>query len=209
MVDRLIVRGHTVINENDVQRPLDIDMGKALPSVRGGSLGSTGDYAETRGVLKQTEIVFDGHTLTVTDSGANGGHASRTLFTCPVGNTLILGAYAELTLTEATANIGDTASIVAAIGTTATATDNATLTTTEANIVASTAFTLVSSTKTAEMISTDSELPATFDGTSTAIAPKLNVAIPAGDISADGDLTIDGTILITWMSLGPFGATGA
>lgn len=209
MVDRLIVRGHQVINEDDVHRPVDIDMGLALPSTPGANLGSTVTFKETRGILKQTELVLASHVLTVVDSGANGGHASRTLFTCPIGNILVLGAYAELTITEAEAGIGDTAAVVAAIGTTATATDNATLTGTEADIVASTAMTLVSSTDTEDLVSTGTECPATFDGTSTAIAPKLNFAIPATDISANGDLTIDGTILLTWMLLGPIGATGA
>lgn len=161
---------------------------------------------QSQGFVKQLKIELSGDSVTITDSGANGAHGSLTLFTCPLGLVQFLGGYGSLALTAGDGGIADDAAVVAAIGTTATATDNAALTTTEANIIPSTAYTLSSGTIAAtEMISTDTEMPAILDGTGTAIAPKLNFAVPAADASDDDTLEVTGTIFITFAMLGPHG----
>lgn len=124
------------------------------------------------------------------------GYGSLKVFDPPAGNIYVLGATADLTITVVGASISATGAVVGSIGTTAAADDNATLTTTEANIVPSTTFTLTGGTKNSKMNSTT---PAVF------VDPDvyLNFAVPDVDIGADADaLTVEGTITLHWVNLG-------
>ncbi|MFP4004479.1 MAG: hypothetical protein ACLFV8_11935 [Alphaproteobacteria bacterium] len=201
---RWSVEGRRIIDDDGTIKRRPLDHGRFLPATRGSGLGSDDTFEQIEGLLNQVEIVLSGNSVTITDSGANGAHGSLTLFTCPLGLVQVFGAYASLTITAGDGGIADAAEVVAAIGTTATATDDASLTGTEADIVASTAMTLSGGTNgPTKLLSTDSETPAIFDGTSTAVAPKLNFAVPADDASDDDTLSVDGEILITWLAFGP------
>lgn len=108
----------------------------------------------------------------------------------------------SLTLTAGAGGIADGAAVVAAIGTASLATDNATLAGTgEANILPSTAYTLVDGVKAATGVSTTALL-ALVDGTATAKDAWLNFAVPDADSSASDTLTVAGSVTITWAHLG-------
>lgn len=197
------IEAERIIDADGTIRRELLDFGEVLPVQPGSALVAADTFKQSHGLLKQAKIVLDGNVLTIVDSGANGGHGSLTLFTCPLGLIYFFGAHASLTITEDSDDIDADSAVVASIGSAAPGVDNDTLTGTEADIVASTAMTLVTSTDTETLISTDTEMPALLDGTATAVAPKLNFAIPAADIAADGDLILDGTIWLTFLSLGP------
>ena len=146
-----------------------------------------------------TTLTVDGLSVTMTDAGAAGSHGTASLFTFPAGNIVILGAITDLALVAGAGGIGDTAAVVASVGSAAVGTDNATLTSTEANIVPSTAATLSSGAGTAKGEST---APVTLDGTSSAAVARLNLAVPDGDSSASDTLAVTGTVKITWINLG-------
>lgn len=201
MVDRRLIKGFREINEDDVHRPVTLDAGLFLPSTPGTGLGANDTFKETSvGPLIQTVITLSANSVTITDATTAGAHGSLKLFTCPSGLITFYGAYASISLTAGAGGIADDAAVVAAIGTAATATDNAALTTTEADIIPSTALTLASGTIAAtDMKSTGTQIPTTFDGTSTAKFASLNFAVPDADSSANDTLAVTGDIFITWL----------
>lgn len=146
-----------------------------------------------------TTLTLSGLAVTMTDAGAAGCHGSAPLLTFPEGNIVILGAVTDLAIVAGAGGIGDTAAVVGAIGSTATATDNATLTSTEANIVPSTAGTLTDG---AGNVDGQSTAPVTLDGTASAAVARLNLAVPDADSSASDTLTVTGTVTITWLNTG-------
>lgn len=146
-----------------------------------------------------TTLTVDGLSVTMTDAGAAGCHGSAPLLTFPAGNIVILGAVTDLAIVAGAGGIGDAAAVVGAVGSVATAVDNATLTSTEANIVPSTAGTLTDG---AGTVKGESTAPVTLDGTSSAAVARLNFAVPDADSSASDTLSVTGTVKITWANLG-------
>ena len=151
------------------------------------------------GVIHQTVLTLSSVAITMTDAGAAGSHGSKKVYDFPAGLIHILGATTNLTTLAGSGGIGDTGALVGSLGSVAVATDNATLTSTEANVVPSTDGTLVGGAGTLKGKST---ADAVLDGTGTAIDLLLNLAVPDADSSADDTVTVSGTITITWVSHG-------
>ena len=149
------------------------------------------------GIVHTTVLAVSALSVTMTDAGAAGCHGTSVLYTFPAGGVTILGATADLTLTAGAGGIGDTAAAVASVGTAAVGTDNATLTTTEADIISSTAYTLVGGTKNAD--ATGPGTVAFFNGTASAKTANLNIAVPDADSSASDTMTVSGTVNISWL----------
>ena len=152
------------------------------------------------GVLK-TVIQLSGLSVAMTDATTAGSHGSVQLFDFPAGNLFFLGATCDLTLTAGVGGIADTAAVVVGVGTATLATDNATLTGTEADLVPSTAATLTAGVGTGKGKSLTAGA-VVFDGTSTAKDAWLNIAIPDAGSTADDTLTVSGTITLVWANLG-------
>jgi hypothetical protein len=149
------------------------------------------------GIVHTTVLAVSALDVTMTDAGAAGCHGTSNLYTFPVGGVTILGATGDLTLTAGAGGIGDTAAAVWSVGTVAVGTDNATLTTTEADIISSTASTLVAGVKNAQ--GTGPGTVAFFNGTSSAKVARLNIAVPDADSSASDTFTVAGTVNISWL----------
>jgi hypothetical protein len=137
-------------------------------------------------------------TVTMTDATTNGNEGSAVLYTFPAGNILILGAVADLTLTAGSGGITDTAAVVSSLGSVAAAAD-ATLTSTEANIIPSTTSTLTGG---VGAMNGQSTAPVTLDGTATPAVCRLNLAVPDAGSSADDTIAAAGTVTLTWVNLG-------
>lgn len=165
-----------------------------------GAVAGTGvSVTERMGVVHRTVISIDALSITMTDATTAGCHGSQKVYDFPEGNVLVLGATTDLQITAGAGGITDTASVVGAVGSVAAATDNATLTSTEANIVPSTAATLTGGAGNCDGQSTG---VAVLDGTAAAAAAYLNFAVPDAGSSASDTLTVSGTIELAWMSLG-------
>lgn len=169
------------------------------PVSPGAAAGTGVTATEIAGQIYKTTITIAALSVTTVDAGAAGAHGSQKIYDFPEGNILVLGAVGELTLTAGAGGITDTASVVASVGTVAVGTDNATLTSTEADIVPSTAATLSGGIGTANMQNTATLIK---DGTATPVDAILNIAVPDAGSSADDTVTVDGTLTITWMNLG-------
>lgn len=152
--------------------------------------------------LHRTLFTFTAKVIATVDHTTNGGNATLLLYTFPRGNIQVLGASSNLTLTGDGTGVTTTAAVVGAVGTVVAASD-ATLTSTEANIIPSTVCTLTASAgvmkgKPTTAISIDN----TTTTNSTQMTANLNFAIPDAGSTAAGSLTVTGTLEIIWANYG-------
>ena len=154
------------------------------------------------GITHQSVFTLSAVSVTMTDATTAGCHGSIQLYDFPQALLNLAGACMSLTLTAGAGGISDTAAALVGIGTGAVATDNATLVGSgEADIIPSTAYTLVGGVKAATGVSTTGLL-AVSNGTATAKKAYLNIVVPDDDSSASDTFTVDGTVTITWLHLG-------
>jgi hypothetical protein len=144
-------------------------------------------------------VPFSAFSVAMTDATTAGCHGSKQIFTMPAGNIMIIGAVAALSIVRAGTNITATAAVVSSVGTTAVSNADATLTGTEANIMASTAATLTAG---AGAVNGHSTATVKLDGTDTAVPVFLNFAIPDAGSAGNDALTVTGTIRITYINAG-------
>jgi hypothetical protein len=157
----------------------------------------TGNPAVHRTVLTLTAL-----SITVTDATTAGAHGSHKLYDFPEGAIQVFGCSYDLTTLAGVGGIRDTAALVGALGSVTAATDNDGLTSTEADIIASTAGTLTAG---AGVLQSHGSIVTTaFDGTTTALDLFLNVAIPDADSSANDTLEVAGTVICVWANLGDY-----
>lgn len=158
----------------------------------------------TNGTWAQRDVVWRravgtlNSFVTMTDATTAGCHGTLPLLTFPTG---MVAAFAktDLTLTAGAGGITDTAALVASMGSVAVATDNATLLTTEADLIASTAATLSSGAAAFDGISS---AVVVYDGTTTPLTCRLNFAVPDAGSTASDTLTVAGTVDILYAFLG-------
>lgn len=166
----------------------------------GGTAAGTGVTAsESSPAIHKTVLSLADLVVAMTDATTAGCHGSQKIYDFPDGNILILGAVTDLQIVAGAGGIGDTAAVVGSLGSAAVSTDNATLTSTEANIVPSTAATLSSGAGNCDGESTS---PATLDGTTSPASAYLNLAVPDAGSSANDTITVNGTITLNWINLG-------
>lgn len=169
--------------------------------VAGAAASTSVAVSESGAGAMKTVLTLSNVSITMTDATTAGSHGSLKLYDFPQCNLLFLGGTTNLTITAGVGGITDTAAVVGSVGTTTVGTDNATLTTTEADLIPSTASTLtggVGATKgktvTAGVV--------VFDGTATAKDAWLNFAVPDADSTANDTLVVSGTITLVWSNLG-------
>jgi hypothetical protein len=151
--------------------------------------------------MTKTVITLSGLEVEMVDAGAAGSHGSVKLYDFPECNLFFLGGTCDLTIVAGEGGLTDTAAVVGAVGTAAVGTDNATLTTTEADLIPSTASTLTAGAG----VTKGKTLTAgavVFDGTATAKDAFLNFAVPDAGSTEDDTLTVSGTITLVWSNLG-------
>ena len=155
---------------------------------------------ESVGTIRTT-LKLSNQVITMTDAAAAGCHGSVKLYDFPACNLLFLGATCDLTVTAGSGGISDTAAVVAAIGTAAVSTADATLTTTEADLIPSTAATLTAGAGAAKGKTLTAGV-GVFDGTTTAKDAYLNFAVPDAGSTGNDTLIVSGTITLVWSNLG-------
>jgi len=170
-----------------------------------GTAAGTGVVAAECGIgaLRQTVLTLSSVSITMTDAVAAGCHGSQKVYDFPAGLIHVMGVVCDLTTLAGTGGITDTSAVVGSVGTVAAATDNATLTTTEANLAPSFAGTLAAGAGTMKSLSTAALMAAAvIDGTVTAVDAFLNFATVDAGSTANDTLTVSGTITITWINYG-------
>lgn len=161
--------------------------------------------APTTGVTKRVTVgglvhetyTFTNRSVTITDNTTSGAHGNLKIVDLPEGNITILGATTNLTIARVGTNITATAAVVSSVGTVAAANTDATLTSTEANIVPSTVATLTAG---AGVARGESTAVLVADGTATRVPVFLNFAMPDASSGGNDALTVNGTITIVYCS---------
>lgn len=173
-----------------------------------GAASGTGVTAETtgNGAFQKTVITFSDVDIALTDEAGVVAYGGLKVYDFPAGAILTLGAVADLDLTKSSAGVNDDWDGDFGVGT-VTASNNATLATTEQNILPTTATPQASSgATTANGQSTATELTVK-DGTTTAIDAYLNFLVDDADhdvTSTACNLIVNGTLTITWINLGDY-----
>ena len=181
------------------------ELAPKLRPLLGGVAGSTGlniaAVSELGGAHK-TVLTFTNYQLTMTDQGVNGSQGSAVIYTFPEGIIQLLGTSYNLAITRVGTNIQANAQAVGSIGSASAGTGDATLTGTEADMIASTSGTL--SGGAGNLRSFGSLVSAAFDGHTTPIVANLNIAIPDAGSAGNDAFTITGTVTLCWADLGDF-----
>ena len=175
----------------------------ALPAP-GAPAGTGVTSGERAGAVRQVAVTFDGATVTMADNAGVVAFGSLKFYDLPAGLIYILGCTASLTLTRTAAGINADFDGDFGIGTVA-ANNGATLATTEQNIIPTTATAqAVAGVATITGRSTATEI-ALYDGTATAVDVYLNILVDDADhdiTTTPSNLTVSGTILLTYINLG-------
>jgi hypothetical protein len=156
--------------------------------------------SDTSPGLNKTILTLTNVSVTTTDATTAGAYGGLEIYDFPLGVLSLLGATTNLTLARVGTGLTATAAIVSAIGT-ATAGADATLTNTEADIIASTACTFTAGASTFKGIST---APVQWDGSGTAKKAFLNFAVVDAGSGGNDAILVNGTISLIWGNLGPF-----
>ncbi len=150
-------------------------------------------------VVRQTVLTFTNMNQVFTDATGNVYYGGTKVYTFPTSSILVLGTVTSLTIARVGTNLPATASVVGSIGT-ATAGADATLSSTEADIVASTAATLTGGAG-AMYNAPSATLSIAASASNTAKDVYLNWAASATSGGTDA-LTVNGYIIINWIALG-------
>jgi hypothetical protein len=178
----------------------NVDKLNALLDQPDPTVSGTGVTGSNAIVAPQTlTLTVDDLSVTMTDATTAGSHGSQKLVTFPAGNIHILGATTNLTIARVGTALAANSAVVGSLGSVTVATDNATLTSTEANIVPSTTSTLSSGSGVTKGESTGA---VTLDGTTSAVEVYLNFATPDAGSTGNDALLVNGTIVITYVNLG-------
>ena len=156
--------------------------------------------ADANGSVHKTEFKLTATPVAIVDATTAGAGGGLELFDLPEGLVVLLGGSTNLTITRLGTNITATALVVGSLGTTAAAAD-ATLTTTEADLIPSTVATLTAGAGTLKAKSVTAGITV-LDGTSAAKAVYLNFAMPDASSAGNDSLIVSGTVTLVWASLG-------
>lgn len=178
-------------------RPADADQVGTFNSASGVSYKSYGI-----GLLKTLEFTFDSYALTMTDEAGVVLYGGIKLWDFPEGAVQFMNAIADL---DITGSGGINADFDGDFGVgTVTASNNATLASTEQNILPTTATPQASGgVTTANGQSTITQAGIVIDGTTTAADLYLNFLVDDADHDG-GVLTISGTLKVTFMMMGDY-----
>lgn len=199
------VEGYEPVNAN-VRRYRDmlLDNNPAGAGVVPVAVSSTVAAAETgNGAFRQTVLTLTDLPITMRDTEQGGG---AKIYTFPIGRITRIGATVSLAMTTtsviaATLNSGKTCNL----GVGSVTQSQATVTTTEQDIVNVTAWTssTVINVAGSTVAGVGPGVLDSLDGTSTAIVAFLNLAVAgATDIDANATITISGTVTMNWANVG-------
>ena len=175
-----------------------------LPSIPAAIADYVSAAEYVAGPVSQVKLTFASLPITITDEAGVVAYGGRQILDFPAGVVAFQGALANLTVVKSGAGINATFDGDFGVGT-VTASNNATLSATEQNIIPTTATPqAVAGATTAKGFSTATERDTTIDGTSAAVDAFLNFLIDDADQDGGGSLLVSGTLLIQFSHLGDY-----
>ena len=192
-------------------------MGKGLPRTLArraarlalGTPSGSGNIASAEADLRvqRSKFTLVNQAIALVDEAGVVAYGSQQLLEFPEGRILFLGATANLTVEKSSAGVNDDFDGDFGLGTTA-AGNNATLATTEQNLIPTTATPQASSgATTAKGGSTSTEGAKILQGESTPAEVHLNFLVDDADHDVTGtpaNLVVNGTVEVLWAFLGDF-----
>ena len=153
-------------------------------------------------ILRKTKFNFTNYPLAyvrtgASNSGNSGSNEPGRIYTFPEGIIQILGSAGNLVITTPYVTTG---SHLLALGSTKTSAADADLTSTEADIGQKVTATVANNTATFAMLPLSTYV-SPLNGSTTPINLYLNFAT-AIDTVASGNITINGSVTVTWIALG-------
>lgn len=156
------------------------------------------------GIQHKSTFTFQDAAIAFTDEAGVVAWLGQKFYDFPAGFIVIDGAVANLALTKSSAGVNDTWDGDFGVGTVI-ASNNATLSSTEQNVIPTTATPqAVAGATTAQGASTAA---AQYDGHTTPVDLFLNVLVDDADHNVTGaacNLIVNGTINVFWRNLGDF-----
>lgn len=157
--------------------------------------------------VRKLTLSLEDVDIALSDNAGTIAYGGLKIADLPEGAICILGAVADLDITKSSAGVNDDWDGDFALGT-VTASDDASLSSTEANIIPSTATPQASSgATTANGQSTATECPLYLDGTTTPADVYLNFLVDDADhdvTSTPCNLIANGTVTLTYAVLGDY-----
>jgi len=172
-----------------------------------GTANGTGVTAVESGAggFHKTVLTLADTPIVMADEAGVVGYGGLKVYDFPEGLIVFQGAVMDLDLTKSSAGIDDTWDGDVGLGT-VTASNNATLATTEQNLVPTTATPqAVAGATTADAQSTSTEIGTVLDGTTTAIDAFLNFLVDDADhdiTATAANIIANGSITMHWIQLG-------
>lgn len=192
----------TVLDATDNATTAETAVESQLATATAGAKnGSTVTATETEGIVQKTVLTLNAVPITVRDTQQGGGVK---IYDFPEGRIAFLGATGSIALTT-TSVLASTlnAAVTCNWGVGTVTQANATLATTEQNIIQVANVTSSATINVAGAASASSGAATAIDGTTTPVDAFLNVAVAsATDIDADATVTVSGTVTIHWINLG-------
>ena len=172
----------------------------AVPAITGLAVENHGVGPFCKTVLKFTDVA-----IALVDEAGVVAYKGTKVYDFPAGAISVLGAHADLALTKSSAGVNATWDGDFSLGT-VTASNNATLSSTEQNLIPTTPTPqAVAGVTTAKGVATATEAFKVLDGTATAIDAYLNFLVDDADHDVTGtpcNLIVNGEVTIFWYNLG-------
>jgi hypothetical protein len=193
--------GIRIVPSSYVRLTVPLETTDGVGAVAGAGVAAT-EYGD--GAMHRTKLTFTNAPFALSDAAGVVAYTGVKVYDFPAGLLYIIGAVADLALTKSSAGVNADWDGDVGVGT-VTASNNATLSSTEQNIIPTTATPqAVAGVTTADCKSTATEI-ALYDGTSTALDMYLNLLVDDTDHDVTGtpcNLIVNGTLVFSWINLG-------
>lgn len=161
------------------------------------------------GNVHKTTLTFENVVVALSDNAGVTAYAGKKLYSFPAGYQLLLNSTANLVITKSSAGVNANWAGRFGLGT-VTASNDATLTGTEQNILPSTLTPAATAgVASAVGVATATEAPALLDGHVSAVPVFFNVLVNDTDHNVNGtacNFILNGTLTLTWINYGTFSA---
>lgn len=211
----------TFQDDEDPSKKLVLDMSglapgeKAVlavpPAASGAASGTAAGSGVTavefgEGIVHKTVLTFVNTPVVLADAAAVVAYGGLKVYDMPAGAILMLGAVADVDLTKSSAGVNADWDGDMGVGT-VTASNNATLSSTEQNIIPTTATPQAAAGATTANGKSTATENAVLDGTTTPIDVFFNLLVDDVDhdvTTTPCDLILNGTLTLHWINLGDY-----